>query len=72
MMRVLTRDITDPLALRLAGKTGVFNNMDLANSGTCSLIASSDLRRVGEDGAFGVPGRWHSSDSSGCNLFGGK
>jgi len=47
LMRVLTGGITGLLALRLAGKTGVFNIMDLANSGTCSFIATGDLRRGG-------------------------
>ena len=68
-MRVLAREITDPLAPRPVGKTGVLNIIDLANFDTCSFIATDDLGRVGEDGAFEVLGRLDDSDIRGCNLL---
>lgn len=68
-MKVLTREITDPLALQKDGKTGVLNIIDLANLDTISFIATDDLGRVNEDGSFEVMGRLDNSDIRGCNLL---
>lgn len=68
-MRVLAREITDPLSIQAFGKTGVLNIIDLANFNTCSFIATDDLGRVGEDGSFEVLGRLDHSDIRGCNLM---
>ncbi len=68
-LRAFARDITDPLCLLPAGKTGALNLVDLANFDTCSFLATDDLGRVWEDGAFEVLGRLDESDVRGCNLL---
>lgn len=68
-MRVLTREITDPLQNQQIGKTGVLNIIDLANLDTISFIATDDLGRVYEDGSFEILGRLDASDLRGCNLL---
>ncbi len=68
-MRVMAREITDPLAIRPAGKSGALNIIDLANLDTISFIATDDLGRVAADGTFTVEGRLDASDLRGCNLL---
>ncbi|PHN05849.1 long-chain-fatty-acid--protein ligase [Flavilitoribacter nigricans] len=68
-MRVMTREITDPLAPQDLGKTGAVNIIDLANLDTISFIATDDLGRVYKDGSFEILGRLDASDLRGCNLL---
>ena len=68
-MRILLRDITDPLHILPPHKTGVINIIDLANIDTCSFIATDDLGRLNPDGSFEVLGRLDLSDLRGCNLL---
>ena len=68
-LRVLPRDVTDPLALTDYGRTAALNLVDLANLDTISFIASDDLGRVYADGSFEVLGRMDFSDVRGCNLL---
>ena len=68
-IRILTRQITDPLANEKQEKTGVINIIDLANVHTISFIATEDLGRVHEDHSFEVLGRLDASDVRGCNLM---
>ncbi|MCP4441375.1 MAG: acyl transferase [Aureispira sp.] len=68
-MRILLRDITDPLHILPTGKTGVINIIDLANIDSCSFIATDDLGRLRPDGGFEVLGRLDLSDLRGCNLL---
>ena len=68
-MKVLTREITDPLVLQKTNKTGVLNIIDLANFHTISFIATDDLGRIYDDGSFEVLGRLDNSDIRGCNLL---
>lgn len=68
-MRVLAREITDPLTPQQLGRTGLLNIVDLANLDTCSFIATDDLGRVWPDGSFEVLGRADNSDVRGCNLL---
>ena len=69
-MRVLTREINDPLSITtLNGQLGVLNVIDLGNLDTCSFIATEDLGRVYADGQFEVLGRLDNSDIRGCNLL---
>lgn len=69
-MRVLTREINDPLSiLDKNGALGVINVIDLGNLDTCSFIATDDLGRVHADGQFEVLGRLDNSDMRGCNLM---
>ncbi len=69
-MKILVRDIYDPLAVTLEpGITGGINIIDLANIHSCSFIATGDLGRLHEDGSFEVLGRIDNSDIRGCNLL---
>ena len=68
-MKVLARDVNDPLELLGAGKTGGINVIDLANLNSCAFIATQDLGKVHEDGSFEVLGRFDDSDIRGCNLL---
>ena len=68
-MKVLIRDVNDPLTLLLPGKTGGINILDLANIDSCSFIATQDLGKVNNDGSFEVVGRFDNSDVRGCNLM---
>lgn len=68
-MKILIRDISDPLNLIPAGKRGAINVIDLANIDTCSFIATDDTGVVYEDGSFDVLGRLDQSDVRGCNLM---
>lgn len=68
-MKVLTRDVNDPLTLIPAGATGGINIIDLSNLYSCSFIATQDLGKAYEDGAFEVSGRFDDSDIRGCNLL---
>lgn len=68
-MRVLGRDITDPLAPQQPGQTAALNIIDLANINTISFIATDDIGQVYEDHSFRVMGRLDNSDVRGCNLM---
>lgn len=68
-MRVLVRDVNDPLRLIGTGKTGGISIIDLANIHSCAFIATQDLGKVYPDGAFEVLGRFDHSDVRGCNLM---
>jgi hypothetical protein len=68
-MKVLIRDINDPLSLLKDGTTGGINIIDLANVHSCAFIATQDLGRKLHDGSFEVLGRFDNSDIRGCNLL---
>jgi hypothetical protein len=69
-MRVVTREINDPLSINQKnGTLGVINVIDLGNIDTCSFIATDDLGRAYENGQFEVLGRLDNSDMRGCNLL---
>jgi acyl-protein synthetase LuxE len=68
-MRVLIRDVSDPLRLVKKGQRGVINVIDVANIDTCSFIATDDIGTAFEDGGFDVLGRLDNSDLRGCNLL---
>ena len=68
-MRVLIREITDPLTLQGWGRTGVVNIVDLANLDTISFIATDDLGKAYQSGEFEILGRLDASDVRGCNLL---
>lgn len=68
-MRILTRDINDPLGPSPSGKTGGMNIIDLANLYSCSFIATGDLGRNFSDGSTEILGRFDFSDTRGCNLM---
>ncbi len=68
-MKILIRDVNDPLTLIEKGKTGGINVIDLANVDSCSFIATQDLGKIHADGSFEVLGRYDHSDVRGCNLL---
>lgn len=68
-MKILIRDVEDPLSLIGVGKTGCINIIDLANIYSCSFIATQDLGKMHADGGFEVLGRFDNSDIRGCNLL---
>jgi phenylacetate-coenzyme A ligase PaaK-like adenylate-forming protein len=68
-LKVIPREITDPMTTRPFGKTGVLHLVDLANLDTISFIATEDLGRCYADGQFEVLGRLDASDIRGCNLM---
>lgn len=68
-MKIVTREISDPLTLNTNKKAGGINVIDLANVYSCSFIATQDLGRVFEDNSFEVIGRFDNSDTRGCNLM---
>ena len=68
-MKVLIRDVNDPLTLLPHGKAGGINIIDLANLHSCSFLATQDLGRTHADGSFEILGRFDHSDVRGCNLM---
>jgi hypothetical protein len=67
-MKILCRDINDPLTYVDQGKTGGINVIDLANLYSCSFIATQDLGKI-EGDSFQIMGRFDNSDIRGCNLM---
>jgi len=68
-MKILIRDVNDPLSLLSDQSTGGINVIDLANINSCSFIATQDLGKLYPDGSFEVLGRFDTSDIRGCNLM---
>jgi hypothetical protein len=68
-MKVLIRDINDPLSLLPDGMTGGINIIDLANFNSCSFLSLQDLGKINIDGTIEVLGRFDYSDLRGCNLM---
>jgi hypothetical protein len=67
-MKVLVRDMNDPLGWAKPGKTGGINVIDLANMYSCSFIATQDLGKSNND-TFQILGRFDQSDIRGCNML---
>lgn len=68
-MKILVREVNDPLSLAAEGDTGGLNIIDLANVHSCAFVATQDLGRKHMDGSFEVLGRFDSSDIRGCSLM---
>ena len=69
-MRVLVRDMYDPLTLiKEPGRKGGINIIDLANLYSCAFIATQDIGGLTPDGRFRVLGRFDQADLRGCNLL---
>ncbi len=68
-MKILIRDVNDPLSLLENHKTGGINIIDLANYNSCSFIATQDLGKLHSKGFFEVLGRFDASDIRGCSLM---
>ena len=68
-MKVVCRDLQDPLSLLPHGKRGALNIIDLANQNSCSFIATEDVGIVHENGTFEILGRMNHAEVRGCNLL---
>lgn len=68
-MRVIGRDVNDPLSYPSSNRTTALNIIDLANIYTCSFIETKDLGSIDMGGRFEVKGRMDNSDIRGCNLL---
>lgn len=68
-MKILIRDINDPVSVGLIGETGGINVIDLANFHSCAFVETQDLGRVFADGTFEILGRFDNSDLRGCSLL---
>jgi hypothetical protein len=68
-MKIIGRDISDPLEKGLFSQTAGLNVIDLANIYSVSFIETEDIGKVHADGSFEVLGRLDNSDVRGCNLL---
>lgn len=68
-MQVRIRDTEDPLSILESGRTGGVDIIDLANQHSCAFIATQDLGKYSDNGAFEILGRFDHSDIRGCNLM---
>lgn len=68
-MRVVTRDVNNPLRMLPLGSRGAVSIIDLANLSSCAFIATQDVGRTLDDGSFTIEGRLSGADIRGCNLL---
>lgn len=68
-MRVVVRDVNNPLKILPAGSRGALSIIDLANISSCGFIATQDVGRTFDDGSFMIEGRLTGADLRGCNLL---
>lgn len=68
-MRIIGRDITDPLEKGLLNQTSGINVIDLANWHSISFIETEDIGKCYKNGTFEVLGRLDNSEIRGCNLM---
>lgn len=68
-MKIVVREITDPLQKGLLNETGGINVIDFANWNSIAFIETEDLGKLYADGSFEVMGRLDNSDMRGCNLM---
>ena len=68
-MRVLARDVNNPLKVLPQGSRGALNIIDLANLSSCAFIATQDVGRTYENASFMVEGRLSGAEVRGCNLL---
>ncbi len=68
-MKIMIRDVNDPLSLLEDGKSGAINIIDLANINSVSFLATKDLGKITGPNEFQILGRFDNSDVRGCNLL---
>jgi len=68
-MKIMIRDVNDPLSLLEEGKSGAINIIDLANIYSVSFLATKDLGKITGENQFEILGRYDNSDVRGCNLL---
>lgn len=68
-LRILTRDVNNPLKINSAPARGAINIIDLANTYSCAFIATQDIGSTFDNGSFTIDGRLSGADIRGCNLL---
>lgn len=68
-MKILKRDIYNPLKTSVNTGRGGLNVIDLANIYSCSFIATQDLVNIIDTTKFEILGRLDNADIRGCNLM---
>ena len=68
-MRIIARDMTDPMEKGLLNETAGINVIDFANVDSVAFIETEDIGKVFSDGSFEILGRFDNSDVRGCNLM---
>jgi hypothetical protein len=68
-MKVLGRDLSDPMEKGVRGETVGVNVIDLANWHSAAFLETEDLGKVHASGDFEILGRIDNSDVRGCNLL---
>jgi len=68
-MRVMIREVDDPLSVSNRGGRGGLNIIDLANVDSCAFIATDDLAEGLSADQFKVLGRLTTAETRGCNLL---
>ena len=68
-MKILIRDIYDPLSVTQNNSSGAINIIDLANVFSCPFIATDDTGILISENMFKLNGRISNSDLRGCNLL---
>ncbi len=68
-LKILKRDIYNPLQVSANIGRGALNVIDLANIYSCAFIATQDLVNIISDSTFEIIGRTDNSDIRGCNLM---
>lgn len=69
-LKILGREVTDPMRKGLLGEVSGVNVVDLANWHSVAFIETEDLGKIYENGSFEILGRFDNSDLRGCNLLG--
>lgn len=68
-LKVLKRDIYNPLTVNCEPGRGGLNVIDLANIHSCAFIATQDVVHILSDDTFEIFGRTDNADVRGCNLM---
>ncbi len=68
-LKVLVRDVNDPMTIVDENQAGGLNIIDLANIHTCAFIETQDMGRKLSPDTFEVLGRFDNSDIRGCSLM---
>jgi hypothetical protein len=68
-LKIIGRDLYDPLQKGLQNETVGINVIDLGNYHSAAFIETEDIGRVNGDGSFEISGRMDNSDLRGCNLL---
>ena len=68
-MKIVIRDMYDPMRVLEKGQSGGVNIIDFGNIDSCAFLATQDLGKIHADGSFEISGRIDFSDIRGCNLM---